>query len=195
MLHPDTELKYVSPEIGYGIFATALIPNGTITWVKDELDRIILKEDLKNLTPSNLENLLKYSYRNSLGDYVFCWDLTRYVNHSYRPNSILTPLGFEIAIRDILPGEEVTNDYGTLNIIESFECANGPTHERDLVCPDDLSRYFAVWDAQISSSFPNISKFPQPLNKFLTTQQTGDIDQILSGKMTMPSVLTNLYKK
>ena len=132
MLHPDTELKYVSPEIGYGIFATALIPNGTITWVKDELDRIVPKEDLEKLNPANLENLLKYSYRNYRGDYVFCWDLTRYVNHSYRPNSILTPLGFEIAIRDILPGEEVTNDYGTLNIIESFECANGPSHERDL---------------------------------------------------------------
>jgi hypothetical protein len=195
MLHPDTELKYVSPEIGYGIFATALIPNGTITWVKDELDRIVLKEDLEKLTPPNLENLLKYSYRNYLGNYVFCWDLTRYVNHSYQPNSILTPLGFEIAIRDILPGEEVTNDYGTLNIIESFQCANGPSHERDLVCPDDLTRYYSKWDAQINSSFPLITKNLQPLNKFLTIQQAGDIDQILSGKMIMPSVLKNLYKK
>jgi hypothetical protein len=194
MLHPDTELKYVSPEIGYGIFATALIPHGTITWVKDELDRIVLKEDLEKLTTPNLENLLKYSYRNYRGDYVFCWDLTRYVNHSYRPNSILTPLGFEIAIRDILPGEEVTNDYGTLNIIESFECANGPSHERDLVCPDDLSRYYSIWDAQINSSFSMIPKISQPLNKFLTLQQMGEIEQILSGEMTIPSVLNNLYK-
>ena len=114
MLHPHTELKFVSPEIGYGIFATALIPRGTITWVKDELDRVVSKDDLDKMTQANLENLLKYSYRNSKGNYVFCWDLTRYVNHSYKPNSILTTLGFEIAIRDILPGEEMTNDYGTL---------------------------------------------------------------------------------
>ena len=48
MLHPHTELRFVSPEIGYGIFATAFIPKGTITWVKDELDRIIPKEKIND---------------------------------------------------------------------------------------------------------------------------------------------------
>ena len=61
MLHPHTELKFVSPEIGYGIFVTALIPKGTITWVRDELDRIVSKDDLSKMTQANLENLLKYS--------------------------------------------------------------------------------------------------------------------------------------
>jgi hypothetical protein len=26
VIHPDTELRFVSDEIGYGVFATALIP-------------------------------------------------------------------------------------------------------------------------------------------------------------------------
>ncbi|MBA2403857.1 MAG: SET domain-containing protein [Bdellovibrionales bacterium] len=193
MLHPHTELKFVSPEIGYGIFATALIPKGTITWVKDELDRIIPKEDVAKMTASNLENLMKYSYRNAKGNYVFCWDLTRYVNHSYQPNSMLTALGFEIAIKDILPGEEMTNDYGTLNIIEAFKCASGPSHERDLVCPDDLSRFHAIWNGQINSAFAHISELSQPLNKFLTSQQSEEILHIQSGKISMPSVLENLF--
>ena len=107
MLHPHTELRFVSAEIGYGIFATAFIPKGTIMWVKDELDRIIPKEKISELSPANLENLLKYSYRTSAGDYFFCWDLTRYVNHSFNPNSMLTALGFEIAINDIHPGDEI----------------------------------------------------------------------------------------
>ena len=32
MIHPDTELRFISPEIGFGVFATKLIPQGTITW-------------------------------------------------------------------------------------------------------------------------------------------------------------------
>ena len=60
MLHPHTELKFVSPDIGYGVFASSFIPKGTITWVKDELDRVIPKDNLNQLTKANLENLLKY---------------------------------------------------------------------------------------------------------------------------------------
>jgi hypothetical protein len=193
MLHPDTELRFVSKKIGYGIFATSLIPQGSITWVKDELDRVIKKEDLKKFSPENLENLLKYTYRNPDGDYFFCWDLTRYVNHSFTPNSMLTSLGFEIAIRDILPGEEMTNDYGTLNVIEAFICANDPEHERSYVYPDDLSRYHEKWDKQINDSFKFINKIDQPLQKLLTTNQKDEIHQILIGAVKMPSVLKNLY--
>ena len=193
MLHPHTELKFVSPEIGYGIFATALIPKGTITWVKDELDRIFPKEDLKIMSAANLENLLKYSYRNSSGDYVFCWDLTRYVNHSYNPNSMLTTLGFEIAIKDILPGEEMTNDYGTLNIIESFECANGPSLNREMVCPDDLKLFYSSWDMQIGAAFVCIEDHTQPLASFLAPKQIEEIKLIRQGIKATPSVLKNLY--
>ena len=121
MLHPYTELRFVSDEIGYGIFATEFIPKGTITWVKDELDRVFTPQELEKLNPATLEHLLKYTYRNSKGEYLFCWDLTRYVNHSFEPNSMLTSMGFEIAIKDIPRGTEITNDYGTLNIIEPFK--------------------------------------------------------------------------
>jgi hypothetical protein len=194
MLHPDTELRFVSPEIGYGIFATALIPKGTITWVRDELDRVIPQEELAQLSPANLENLLKYSYRTSEGHYFFCWDLTRFVNHSFEPNSMLTSLGFEMAIKDIHPGEEMTNDYGTLNIIEPFQCANDPSHERSYVCPDDLFRFHQKWDEQIRESFAFILEVSQPLQKFLNNNQKSKISSITNREMDIPSVLFNLYK-
>ena len=38
MLHPDTELRVVSADIGFGVFATALIPKGTIVYIKDPLE-------------------------------------------------------------------------------------------------------------------------------------------------------------
>lgn len=195
MLHPHTELRFVSQEIGYGVFATQFIPMGTMMWVRDELDRIIPQKELKKFSNSNLENLLKYTYRNSQGDYVFCWDLTRYINHSYKPNSMLTALGFEIAIRDIQIGEEITNDYGTLNIIEAFRCASGPHESREFVKPDDLVRFHALWDKHIVQAFGQFSSVDQPLYRFLTCKQTDQLKSILAGEIKMPSVLENLFKQ
>ncbi len=194
MLHPDTELRFVSDEIGYGIFATKLIPMGTITWVKDQLDRVFSKNEIQLMTESNRENLMKYTYRDRHGSYFFCWDLTRYVNHSYDPNSILTSLGFEIAIRDIQPGEELTNDYGTLNIIEPFKCANGP-HEREFVRPDDLTRFYIEWDKLIEQSMQNQPNVNQPLSRFLTAEQISKIESINKKLSSMPSIIENYYKE
>jgi uncharacterized protein len=196
MLHPHTELRFVSPEIGYGIFATSFIPKGTITWVKDELDRIIPKEKIKEFSPANLENLLKYTYRTSTGDYFFCWDLTRFVNHSFTPNSMLTSLGFEIAIRDINIGDEMTNDYGTLNIIEKFQCAHSPTtNHREFVCPDDLLKFHNEWDNLISSAFELMKNVNQPLNDFLSINQKSQLKNIVEFKEKIPSILNNYFEE
>lgn len=193
MLHPDTELRFVSDKIGYGIFATKDIPMGTMTWVKDELDRLFTPAEVQNLTGDNLENLLKYTYRDREGNYFFCWDLTRFVNHSYTPNSMLTALNFEIAIKDIKKGEEITNDYGTFNIIQPFECANGP-HEREFVKPDDLLHFHRVWDQIILATMPHYSQVQQPLKKYLTSEQVLRLQDIHSGKTPLPSVLENFFK-
>ena len=195
MLHPHTELRFVSPEIGYGIFATSFIPKGTITWVKDELDRIIPKEKINEFSAANLENLMKYTYRTSSGDYFFCWDLTRFVNHSFTPNSMLTSLGFEIAIRDIHIGDEMTNDYGTLNIIEKFQCAYSPSaNHREFVCPDDLLNYHAKWDSMIGSAFAFLKEVNQPLENFLNHNQTREIEDITKGLKQIPSIINNYFQ-
>lgn len=193
MLHPHTELRFVSPEIGYGIFATEDIPKGTITWVKDQLDRTFTPEDLKQITAANLENLLKYTYRDRKGNFFFCWDLTRFVNHSFEPNSMLTAMDFEVAIKDIKRGEEITNDYGTLNIIEPFRPASGA--DRDFVRPDDLKNYHAKWDEQIEDALHFHPKVAQPLEKFLTPEQTQKLAMIHLKKIPVPSVLENYFEE
>lgn len=193
MLHPDTELRFISEEIGHGIFATRDIPKGTMTWVKDELDRVLTPEEVNAISGVNLENLLKYTYRNHEGNYYFCWDLTRFVNHSFTPNAMITPLGFEIAIKDIKRGEEITNDYGTLNIIEPFECDDG-THKRKLVRPDDLLHFHAEWDQLILSAMEYHAAVAQPLNKFLDQDQVIKLREIHNGRSLMPSILEVYYK-
>lgn len=47
MIHPDTELRFVTPDIGNGVFATRFIPKGTLTWVRDRLDQTFTPEDVE----------------------------------------------------------------------------------------------------------------------------------------------------
>jgi hypothetical protein len=191
MLHPHTEIRYVSPQIGYGVFATKKIPKGTITWVMDQLDRIIPREEAKTFTAPNWKNLDKYTYNDRNGNYVFCWDLNRYINHSFEPNSMLTSMNFEIAIKDIEIGDEITNDYGTLNCPETFECAKGPHKGRLHVTPNDLVTFHKIWDEQIAEAMTFVAAVNQPLNDFLTSEQTRKIQDIVTGKMPIPSILDN----
>jgi hypothetical protein len=192
MLHPHTELKFVSTEIGYGVFATEDIPMGTITWVQDELDRVIKKEDIKNFSKPNLENLFKYTYRNKNGDFFFCWDLTRFINHCFLPNTMLTGLGFEIALTHIKSGEEITNDYGTLNIVEPFKCSVGKD-AREYVRPNDLEIFYHRWDGWINTALPFVFKVDQPLEVFLTSEQLSLLREIESGDHKIPTILNNYY--
>ena len=45
MLHPQTEIGAVSPDIGVGVFARAFIPKGTIVYIKDPLEISIADDD------------------------------------------------------------------------------------------------------------------------------------------------------
>jgi hypothetical protein len=64
------------------VVATSLIPRGSITWVQDELDQVFTPEKVDRLGPIYEQILQKYSYLNVDGDFVLCWDLARYINHS-----------------------------------------------------------------------------------------------------------------
>ena len=192
MIHPNTELRFVSEEIGYGVFATEDIPLGTIIWVKDQLDRVIKKEDLQIFNQPNLENLLKYTYRDRNGDFIFCWDHTRFINHNFYPNTMSTALDFEIAIKDIKKDEEITNDYGTLNIIEPFKCERSSSG-REIVRSNDLKFFFKEWDLQIEIASKSIFFVDQPLAKFLSQDQIKKLELIDTGRMKFPSILDNFF--
>ena len=137
MMHPHTEVRFINKEMGYGVVATKFIPRGTITWVQDELDRVFTAQEVDKMRPVTRELVDKYSFRNNKGHFVLCWDLSKYVNHSFRSNCISTVYDFELAVRDIHPGEQLTDDYGYLNVSEPFKAQDEGT-ERDTVYPDDL---------------------------------------------------------
>ena len=162
MIHADPEVRFISPEKGYGVVATKLIPKGTITWVQDDLDRVFKRSELHSLNPFIRSHLHKYSFTNRHGDLVLCWDHGKFVNHSFNPSCFSTPYDFEIAIRDIHPGEELTDDYGYLNLEEPFSCIDENT-DRKTVYPDDILRYHQQWDALLLEHAREVLKLDQAL--------------------------------
>lgn len=192
MIHPDTELRFISNEIGYGVVATKFIPAGTITWVLDELDREFTPLELQRMAPIYQNILDTYTFRNNKGNYILCWDNGRYVNHSFNSNCLTTAYDFEIAIRDIQPGEQLTDDYGYLNIPMPFRAADEGTR-RKVVYPDDLLKYYKVWDSKIKRVFGNITQLQQPLRSVLGDGLWGKIEDIIGGKEELESILANFY--
>lgn len=192
MIHPNTEVRYINKEKGYGLFATNLIPRGTITWVLDELDRKIEPDKMESYEEKYQEILLKYSFRNNRGTYIFCWDNGRFINHSFNSNCCLTPYNFEIAIRDIEKDEEITDDYGYLNIIEPFE-ASAEDGSRTVVYPDDLLHYAQIWDEKIAAAFPRLLQLDQPLWKFFTEETLQTVLKVLEGTREMLSIRSCYY--
>ncbi|MDP4826457.1 MAG: SET domain-containing protein [Flavobacteriales bacterium] len=193
MIHPNTELRFISPEVGYGVVAREFIPKGTITWVLDELDREFTPEQFNAFDPAYQEILDTYCFRNNKGNLVLCWDHARYVNHSFNANCLSTAYDFEIAIRDIHPGELLTDDYGYLNINRPFRGIEEGT-KRKTVYPDDLVRYHKVWDKKVISAFPLINKVKQPLAHLLSDDEKTLITKIIAGEDKLTSILTCYFE-
>jgi len=191
MMHPDTRLEWISDTIGFGVVATKPIPKGTITWVQDELDRVFKPEEPEDFNPIAREQLEKYSFRNSRGEHILCWDISKFVNHSFKSNCLSTSYNFEVAIRDIAVGEELTDDYGYLNLSESFTPEDEGV-ERKIVKPDDTLNLYKEWDKTLSSLFPLIENLEQPLFELLSEKSRKEIREVAAGKKQMLST-KNLY--
>lgn len=192
MIHPNTELRFISDAVGYGVVATAFIPKGTITWVKDRLDRTFRPEQVQSLGKHYAELLEKYCYRDREGQYVLCWDIARFVNHSFNSSCLTTAYEFELAVRDIHPGEELTDDYGYLNISEPFDCEPEAGIDRTTVFPDDILRYYPIWDKKVLDAFRQFNSVDQPLNLFMEPAVWQTATQIGAGTREMDSLL-NCY--
>ena len=194
MIHPKTELKFINEEVGYGVVAKEFIPAGTITWVLDDLDREFMPSEVEEMTSVYQEILDTYCFRNNRGNLVLCWDHGRYVNHSFNANCLTTAYDFEIAIRDIHPGEQLTDDYGYLNIPYPFRGINEGT-KRKTVYPDDLLKYYKVWDNKIARVFHKIIKLNQPLRTLIKDDMWYKIESIIKGEVKMESILNNYYQE
>jgi hypothetical protein len=191
MLHPHTELRFVTPLIGYGVFATNPIPRGTITWVRDPLDQAFSPAQVAAFPPMQQQVLERYSFVDAQGDSILCWDHGRYVNHACEANCLGPGYGFEIAIRDIAPGEELTDDYGSLNVDVPFDCLCGSPRCRRQIRPDDLLIHGEQWDALIGEAFARLESCAQPLWALLHNPE--EVRRAARGEIAIPSCRDNHF--
>lgn len=189
-MHPDTEIQYVSEEVGVGVFATKLIPKGTIVWIKDELDMILTEEYIESLDDLRKEYIYKYTYLDTDGIYVLHWDHAKYMNHSFNPNCVDTAYDFQLAARDIQPGEQLTSDYGACGEDEKFECAPEEGTTRMKVTADDYLFYYEEWDRMAIEAFKFFNMVEQPLKYLISEQYIDKVNAIANGTEPLDSILT-----
>jgi hypothetical protein len=189
MIHPDTKVEYINDTIGYGLVATKFIPRGTITWVLDELDAVYSPEKVSSLSPLLQKQLDIYAFRNAAGEKILCWDNAKFVNHSFYPTCFSTAYDLEIAIRDIHPGEQLTDDYGYLNVETPFFPVD-EGHVRKAVYPNDLLNFHEEWDELIKNNLPFVFSQEQPLLPYVDTDLWNDFKKLEKDPSQMQSLLS-----
>ncbi len=190
MIHPDTELRPVSEVVGLGVFAIKPIPKGSIVYVKDMFEISIPLAEMKNIPNNLLPSINRYSFIESDGTRVVSWDHAKYVNHCCNANTLSTGYGFEIAIRDIATGEEMTDDYGLLNIEAEMQLCCGNKDCRVILKPDDFDQHVEKWDAQVSEALNSLRKVSQPLYDLMDVNTVCELESYLNTGRGYQSVST-----
>ena len=131
MLMVKTRLG-LSDIAGIGLFADQDIPKGTVTWrFMADFDRQLTKGEIDRLPEPARSNLLEHTYLDATGGlFVLCADNARFMNHADEPNTagVHEPgaiEGYDVAIRDILDGEEMTCDYRTFDAHVDLKLGGG----------------------------------------------------------------------
>lgn len=125
-----------------------------------------------------------YAYINADGTWVLCWDWGRYMNHSCAPNTLGLGPYADVAVRDIQPGEQLTCEYGMLNLAEAMDCHCGAPRCRGHIGPDDVLNYGEDWDTVVAQAAPFAGQVDQPLKAYL--QDPAYVDGVVRGNFPLP---------
>lgn len=193
MIHPSTELRLVDAVIGYGVFATARIPQGTIIYAQDALEVRVLPDAYTALDIECRSMVEKYSFIDPSGVRVLSWDFAKYVNHRCECNTMSTGWGFEIALRDIQLGEEITDEYGLFNLEYDMPVGCGCEDCRGIVRMDDLNSYHPEWDRRIRHAMFRLNNVEQPLMSHISADVRENLQSYLRGESPYISVTALKY--
>ena len=171
MIHPYTYIKYINDAVGHGIFAAKAIPKGTIVYVKDPLDIELKVDDYAAHRPEMQDLIEKYSFIDQHGVRILCWDLAKYVNHCCHCNTLSSGFGFDIAIKDINEGEEITCDYGPLNVEFDMKLVCQQSTCRNILKPSDIDTYFDQWDEKLKPALNLFTSVEQPLVQYMNQDE------------------------
>ena len=179
MIHPHTELRFVSPQIGHGVFATKFIPKGTITYVDDPLEIHIPPDSPLFKHPVLGKILNVYSILENDGTYELSWDYAKHMNHCCHSNTITTGWGFDIAVRDIQAGEQIRDDYGMFNVDYEMELVCDFEDCRKRIRTADFENHAAEWEASALEALSSARQVLQPLIEVMDEQTRLELEWYL----------------
>lgn len=112
---------------GVGVFSEESISKGQVVWEWHEgIDQRVSANAMDLLPPVCQDYLKRYGWVEG-GQHVIGMDSERFINHASDPNCVISPDGSQvIALRDIDPGEELTQNYATFD-----EAWGDPAHGYD----------------------------------------------------------------
>lgn len=173
MMHPHTQRVAIDAVVGEGVVATRRIPCGSLVWVMDALDQAIPESEIAQLPACWAPLVDRWTFSDGRRHRVLLWDHGRYVNHSCAPNCGGTEFGFEIALRDIEAGEQLSNDYATLFMgpSEAFHCQCGAPDCRGAIDHRQVPEAVAAVRRALTHALDFIESAPQPLWPLLDPQR------------------------
>ena len=135
---PSTQIE------GQGIIAIDFIPKGEIVCVKT--GHIITTEQLRHFTPIVKQFCLQIEDDLFIGPHIeseFA-DSSLYINHSCDPNVGMIGQISHVSMRDIYPGEELTQDYAMIYtspvVFPDMQCLCGSQYCRNTITCNDWKR-------------------------------------------------------
>jgi hypothetical protein len=188
MIHPHTTIKHINETVGYGVFATQDIPEGTIVYVKDSMELEISPLEFLTHQKEIQEVIEKYSYMDQRGYRIVSWDFAKYVNHCCNFNTISTGYGFEIAVRAIKAGEQITDEYGIFNLTYDIELTCAEPTCRKTVKPKDFDTFYTQWDEIIKKSLAKFKSVDQPLLVFVDEFSKNELEDFIADPLAYQSV-------
>jgi hypothetical protein len=78
-----------------------------------------------------------------------------------------TGYGFEIALRDIQAGEQITDEYGLFNVKQDIKLVCDQPHCRKNLKEDDFDTYYHEWDGKVKKALGKFNEVSQPLKPFI----------------------------
>ncbi len=122
---------------GFGLFARVAIPKGTlIDYHCDLCERICGRADLERMGYDRRQQIMEHTYTTGEGDVILDCSIGRYMNHSCAANALEAYGDFDVAVRDIAEGEEITCDYRQFNDPDDgFPCHCGEPSCCSIVSP------------------------------------------------------------
>jgi hypothetical protein len=88
-------------------------------------------------------------------------------------------------VRDLQPGDEVTCDYGNLNILSQLSCRCQSADCREKVNREDAATLWQQWDKKVAEALKLASAVPQPLLKY--SLYPTQFEEYVSGNKSFPS--------